>query len=66
MHPFGIPSTSHWTAAAIIAKCSRMKTYLHRQEAEHLDQVDALLFGWVTFEMMEAAWRRLARTGARP
>jgi hypothetical protein len=28
---------------------------LHRHEAEHLNQVDALLFGWVTFEMMEAA-----------
>jgi dihydrofolate reductase len=27
---------------------------------------DALLFGRVTYEMMEAAWRPPARTGARP
>ncbi|HEY7193700.1 MAG TPA: dihydrofolate reductase family protein, partial [Gemmatimonadales bacterium] len=29
-------------------------------------QADALLFGRVTYEMMEAAWREPARTGARP
>jgi dihydrofolate reductase len=33
---------------------------------ENLDQADALLFGRVTYEMMEAAWRPPARTGARP
>src|SRR5213080_4840244 len=39
---------------------------LHRHAAENLDQADALLFGRVTYQMMEAAWRRPARTRARP
>src|SRR5947208_13742879 len=39
---------------------------LHRHALENLDQADALLFGRVTYEMMEAAWRTPARTGARP
>jgi len=39
---------------------------LHRHAAENLDQADALLFGRVTYEMMEAAFRPPARTGARP
>ena len=39
---------------------------LHRHAAENIDQADALLFGRVTYEMMEAAWRSPARTGARP
>src|ERR1035438_5270049 len=39
---------------------------LHRHAAENLEQADALLFGRVTYEMMEAAWRPPARTGARP
>jgi len=39
---------------------------LHRHATESLDQADALLFGRVTYEMMEAAWRAPARTGARP
>src|SRR5947207_4721820 len=38
---------------------------LHRHAAENLDQADALLFGRVTYQMMEAAWRRPARTRAR-
>src|SRR5215211_1529800 len=38
---------------------------LHRHWAESLAQADALLFGRVTYEMMEAAWRP-ARTGERP
>ena len=38
---------------------------LHRYWAERLAQADALLFGRVTYEMMEAAWRPPA-TGARP
>src|SRR5437667_9469723 len=38
---------------------------LHRHALENLDQADALLFGRVTYEMMEAAWRAPARTGAR-
>jgi dihydrofolate reductase len=37
---------------------------LHRHAAEDLAQADALLFGRVTYEMMEAAWRWPA--GARP
>lgn len=39
---------------------------LHRHAAENLEQADALLLGRVTYEMMEAAWRSPARTGARP
>ena len=38
---------------------------LHRNAAAHLERADALLFGRVTYEMMEAAWR-LPATGARP
>ena len=30
---------------------------LHRHAVENLEQADALLFGRVTYEMMEAAWR---------
>ncbi|WP_086821656.1 dihydrofolate reductase family protein [Allokutzneria sp. NRRL B-24872] len=30
---------------------------LHRHHAENLDRADALLFGRVTYEMMESAWR---------
>ena len=39
---------------------------LHRHAVENLVQADALLFGRVTYEMMEAAWRSPAGTGARP
>jgi len=39
---------------------------LHRYAAENLAQADALLFGRVTYEMMEAAWRLPAQMGARP
>ncbi len=39
---------------------------VHRHAAENLDRVDALLFGRVTYEMMETAWRSPSRTGARP
>src|ERR671914_2645235 len=35
---------------------------LHRHAAENLDQADALLFGRVTYQMMEEAWRP-PRTG---
>ena len=38
---------------------------LHRYWAENLAQADALLFGRVTYEMMEAAWRWPAN-GLRP
>jgi dihydrofolate reductase len=39
---------------------------LHRHAVENLGQADALLFGRVTYEMMEAAFRPSVRTGARP
>ncbi len=38
---------------------------LHHHAVENLDRADALLFGRMTYEMMEAAWRPPARTGAR-
>jgi dihydrofolate reductase len=38
---------------------------LHRHAAENIAQADALLFGRVTYEMMEVAWRTPARTGVR-
>ena len=39
---------------------------LHRHAAENLNQADALLFGRVTYEMMESAWRPPAAAGTRP
>jgi dihydrofolate reductase len=39
---------------------------MHRHAAENIAQADALLFGRVTYELMEAGWRPFARTGARP
>src|ERR671923_499873 len=39
---------------------------LHRNAVENIEQADALLFGRVTYEMMEAAWRTPARTGVKP
>src|SRR5918999_122811 len=39
---------------------------LHRHAVDNIAQADALLFGRVTYEMMEAAWRQPAQTGARP
>jgi dihydrofolate reductase len=39
---------------------------LHRHAVENLDRADAVLFGRVTYEMMEAAFRPTARTAARP
>jgi len=39
---------------------------LHRHAVENLDQADALLLGRVTYQMMEAAFRPPAQTGARP
>jgi dihydrofolate reductase len=39
---------------------------LHRHAVENLAQADALLFGRVTYEMMEAGWRQPAPVGARP
>jgi dihydrofolate reductase len=39
---------------------------LHRNATENIARADALLFGRVTYEMMEAGWRGPAPTGARP
>jgi dihydrofolate reductase len=39
---------------------------LHRHAVENLNRADALLFGRVIYEMMEAACRPAARPGARP
>jgi len=39
---------------------------LHRHAVENLTRADALLFGRVTYEMMEAAFRPPASTGERP
>jgi len=38
---------------------------LHRHAAKNIAQADALLFGRVTYEMMEAGWRPIA-SGAKP
>ena len=39
---------------------------LHRHATENIAQADALIFGRVTYEMMEAAFRPAATTGAWP
>jgi len=39
---------------------------LHRNAVENLNRADALLFGRVTYEMMEAAFRPPAPAGTRP
>src|SRR4051794_10193716 len=39
---------------------------LHRNAAENLARADALLFGRVTYEMMEAGWRPPAVSAGRP
>ncbi len=39
---------------------------LHLHASENLSQADALLFGRVTYELMESAWRPQASTVARP
>ena len=39
---------------------------MHRHAAEILEQADGLLFGRVTYEMMEAAWRTNGQSEARP
>lgn len=39
---------------------------LHHHAAQSIAQADALLFGRVTYEMMESAWRAPAQTGVRP
>src|SRR5579872_5560574 len=39
---------------------------LHRHAVENLERADAILFGKVTYEMMEAAFRPPVRMGAGP
>ena len=39
---------------------------LHRHHTGNIARADALLFGRITYEMMESAWRPVARTGVRP
>jgi dihydrofolate reductase len=39
---------------------------LHRHAVENLVRADGLLFGRVTYEMMEAAWRSPSRAGTMP
>ena len=39
---------------------------LHRRAGDTLAAADALIFGRVTYQMMEAGWREVARTGVRP
>jgi dihydrofolate reductase len=39
---------------------------MHRHATEILDQADALLFGRVTYEMMESAWRPPGQAEAMP
>jgi dihydrofolate reductase len=39
---------------------------LHRHAADNLARADALLFGRVTYGMMESAWRAPAETGVLP
>jgi dihydrofolate reductase len=39
---------------------------LHRHAAEVIAAADALIFGRVTYGLMEAGWREVARTGVQP
>ena len=39
---------------------------LHRNAVQNLAQADALIFGRVTYQMMEAAWRTPPPAGTRP
>jgi dihydrofolate reductase len=39
---------------------------MHRHAAETLAQADALLFGRVTYALMEDGWRSFAQTGVKP
>ena len=48
------------------SSCDRPRPDLHRHAAEIIAQADGLLFGRVTYEMMDAAWRRPVPADARP
>jgi len=60
---YSINVTIRWV---LRSSCMLTDEDLHRHAVENLDQADALLFGRVTYEMMEAAFRPAAWTGARP
>ena len=62
---FDIPSTSRWTDAAITVKAAPDEE-THRHATAVLEQADALLFGRVTYEMMESAWRPPGQMDAMP
>jgi hypothetical protein len=46
--PFGIPSTSHWTGAAIIVKFSPTKTYIVTRWKTSSRPMLSSLAGWLT------------------
>jgi dihydrofolate reductase len=48
------------------SSCNIPGRRLASSRGRDLAQADALLFGRVTYELMEAGWRPFARTGARP
>ena len=39
---------------------------MHCHHAKNIEQADALIFGRVTYEMMEAVWRPVAQSGVKP
>src|SRR5207245_3843398 len=53
-------------AYALAAEAAGVDPARPAEAAENLDQADALLFGRVTYEMMQEAWRQPAPAGARP
>jgi dihydrofolate reductase len=65
MRPLRYSINVTWTGAAIIVNGSRTKTCIVTR-SRNLAQADALLFGRVTYEMMEAAWRLAGADGAMP
>src|SRR3954462_344366 len=46
-------------------RVGRADEELHRHAMENIEQADALLFGRVTYQMMEDAWRGPAASGVR-
>jgi dihydrofolate reductase len=52
--------------SAIPADEEELHDELHRHGVENLEQADALLFGRVTYEMMEEAFRQPAEAAAEP
>ena len=54
----------HHIGRVLRSSCSVHDEELHRHAAENLAQADALLFGRVTYEMIEAAFRPPAGDGS--